>query len=218
MQCRLGENEGFLWRSWLDVIYDGKMLLGLTGNIATGKSTVFDYLTSRSYILGFDADAVVHELYRCDAVRDELVSCFGEGILGSDQKPCRQKLRALLLSQPDAKPQLEKVFHERVREKYQEKVDSLQSGQWLVADIPLLYETEKLYLFEHVVVVACSKMMQIKRFRERSKLDRDSITKMMNLQDALSQKMVRADFVLWNEGSLSQLHKQIDTLVLHLFT
>lgn len=193
------------------------MIIGLTGNIATGKSTVYRELVSLRHVVGFDADAVVHELYLHEEVVCELVSAFGSDIFNASGEVCRNKLRERFLTVSDARLLLEDIFHPRVRSEYGSLVQAIKPSEHLIADIPLLFEKELPYVFDKVIVVTCSAETQLKRLMVRSGLDRSVAREMINKQVALSEKVAKADYVLWNEGCPEQLQRQIKTLVHHLF-
>jgi len=123
------------------------MQLGLTGNIATGKSTVFRLLSKRNDFLGFDADAVVHRLYGQSTVVDRLIAEFS----------------CCILDESGALVYME----------YQKSLSELQPNQVMLADIPLLFEKESPYDFDYTVTVACSTDLQLSRLIARSNLDKD---------------------------------------------
>ncbi len=193
------------------------MQLGLTGNIATGKSTVFKHLLSLEGVVGFDADAVVHQLYRTDEVKQELMSAFGEQIVRAEGEVDRAVLRQLFLSQDGVREQLEAIFHPKVHAEYEQLTSQKSEGQVLVADIPLLFEKQVPYEFDKTIVVACGATVQLERLQSRSGLDRETAQAMINKQVALSSKIDKADHVIWNNGDLAMLQRQIDSLVYHIF-
>lgn len=194
------------------------MLIGLTGNIATGKSTVFQEFLNREKIIGFNADEVVSDLYKTENVISSLTDSLGTEILTKSGEIDRRKVRTLFLSDLSVRPLLENLFHPMVRSRYEELCQSLQSDQSLIAEIPLLFEKEMPYEFETTIVVACSPETQLQRLLKRSKLDRNTAEKMIKKQVALERKVSMSDYVLWNEGGLPQLQRQINTLNHHLFT
>lgn len=193
------------------------MQLGLTGSIATGKSTVYERMLKDPRLVGFDADAVVHHLYAQREVIEQLADIFGGAILSPDGTANRDRLRELFLKDSGVKGQLEEIFHPRVRRAYQTLLAQVRSDQIILADIPLLLERNVPYEFDGVVVVACSSQTQLLRLKARSSLDTETARELINMQIALTSKIDKADYVLWNEGSPLQLQRQIDTLVHHLF-
>ena len=148
---------------------------------------------------------------------EALIERFGECIRLDDGNVSRSVLRSLFLNNPDAKRGLEEVFHHRVRARYDSFVGGKKNDQIAVADIPLLYETGNNYGFDKVIVVACRAETQLLRLKERSSLDTETAKDMISQQLPIADKIKQADFVLWNEGSPTQLNLQIDTLTHHLF-
>ncbi len=193
------------------------MQLGLTGNIATGKSTVYALLMEREDTVGFDADAVVHALYDTAEVQEELMARLGPQILQADGTVCRGQIREAFLRDQTVRPFLEDVFHPRVHTQYSQLLGALPADKVLVADIPLLYEKETPYEFDAVVTVACSADLQLSRLMSRSALDKATALKMIKKQVALSYKILQADHVIWNNGGVDQLRNQLDLLVHHIF-
>jgi len=193
------------------------MQLGLTGNIATGKSTVFRLLSKRNDFLGFDADAVVHRLYGQSTVVDRLIAEFSCCILDESGVVDRSQIRKLFLADESVRGRLEAIFHPLVYMEYQKSLSELQPNQVMLADIPLLFEKESPYDFDYTVTVACSTDLQLSRLIARSNLDKDVALKMINKQVALSYKMRQSDCVLWNNGSLDLLQRQLNLLVHRIF-
>ena len=107
------------------------MHIGLTGNIATGKSTVFRLLTEREGVVGFDADLVVHDLYQRKSVVDQLVSHLGSGILDEQGAVSRVNVRNLFLEDKKVRGLLESIFHPLVYEEYLMLSSNLSSGSIL---------------------------------------------------------------------------------------
>jgi len=193
------------------------MHIGLTGNISTGKSTVYNILCQREDVLGFDADKVVHSLYSDSDVVDTLIAEFGSSIRGDDNLISRHKLRNLFLKDSSVRGVLESVFHPRVHQEYLETFDRLEQGQSLLADIPLLFEKETPYKFDKVITVACSADIQLSRLMSRSNLDKDIASAMIEKQVALSDKMRQSDIVIWNNAGLDLLQNQINLLEEYIF-
>ncbi len=192
------------------------MKIGLTGNIATGKSLCYEIMTQHEKVVGFDADAEVQRLYKEPHVIEELVLALGDGILNVQGELERSRIRELFLRKPEVKKLLEDIFHPKVQASYEANVCSLDKGKVLLADIPLLYETNR-YHFDKVIVVGCSSQTQLLRLQKRSGFDKTTARDLACKQMCLYEKMHYADVVLWNEGNKDQLRRQIETLCNHLF-
>lgn len=194
------------------------MTIGLTGGIAAGKSAVRKLLESSTGAEFFDADQCVHELLESDqAVATGIAQALGAQYLRPlDGRPDRAALRELVFSQPEARRKLETLLHPAVRARWQaQRRNCLASGRDYVADIPLIYETAAEESFDCIVVVACSGVIQMERLRKRG-LSAQTAQGMLASQLPLMQKMSRASFVVWNDGSLAALARQIKLLVQQL--
>lgn len=182
------------------------MLIGLTGGIATGKST-FAGLIRRFFDLQFfDADASVHDLLdNSDLVKSSIRSTFGPEAFNSDGSVNKSFLRNLIYADSNAKKNLENLLHPLVKESWMRmsEATNVTKGTFF-ADIPLLFETGSSEYFDAVIVVACSETLQRDRMKQRgvsSKLQ----TKMLSSQMPLEEKVHLADHVVWNDGSLENL-------------
>lgn len=194
------------------------MIIGLTGGIAAGKSTVRQLLASRGSMRVFDADAVVRRLLAGEpgvaaAIRDGL----GPEFLGSDGKPDRARLRGAIYADKQARHQLEDVLHPLVRDEWLAlRKGALAAEDNMLADIPLLYETGAESFFDVVMVVGCSPGTQFARLRARG-IDPELAEAMLASQWPMGQKVHRADLVIWNDGSLAALGRQTELLFNQLF-
>jgi dephospho-CoA kinase len=194
------------------------MIIGLTGGIAAGKSTVRELLAARTALQTFDADACVRRLLDGDEqVIREIRDRFGPDFINADGKPDRIRLRELIYTDPSARRRLEEVLHPRVRRQWQELREAcLAKNRHLLADIPLLFETGAESYFEAVVVVACSPATQLSRLETRG-IGRGMAEAMLASQWPIGQKIEKADFVIWNDGSLAALRRQTELLSNQLF-
>lgn len=195
------------------------MTLGLTGNIGAGKSTVRQHLSARPNLETFDADACVHRLLASQPqVASEIRTRFGPEFLNADNTPNRDALREHVFRNPEARHTLEAILHPMVRAEWQaQAARSNAAGRHFLADIPLLYETDSEASFDAVVVVACSPEIQWIRLLARG-LAPETAQAMLASQLPIGQKIARASFVLWNDGSLPALHRQTDLVANLIFS
>ena len=194
------------------------MTVGLTGCIAAGKSTVRQAIADACRIEVFDADACVHRLLENDgsvwtAVRRE----FGDSYLQVDGRPDRKALRDLVFRHAAARRKLEAILHPLVRAEWLARLEECRAKDiHFLADIPLLYETGAEDLFDAIVVVACSEKAQLDRLRTRG-IDLDMAQAMLASQLPVGQKVSRATFVIWNDGSVGALGRQTELVANQLF-
>ncbi len=192
--------------------------IGITGGIATGKSAFVRAL--RGLLPGatfFDADTAAHELTAHDAdARALIAEAFGSDIYSPAGDLKRAELRAIVFADAEKKRALEQILHPRIRRQWAAEAElRRRSTELFLADIPLLYETGGEALCDHVVVVACSPRVQLERLMARSSLDRAAAEQMIAAQMPLNTKIARADYLVWNNGTLAVLREQAETLAAH---
>lgn len=193
-------------------------MLGITGGIATGKSTLTRALARRLSSEIFDADRTAHELLSTDlTVRAEIEESFGPGIYDSEGRPDRRLLRALVFADDRLRCRLEAILHPAIRARWLALARRRREiGGWLVVDIPLLYETAAEASFDRVVVAACSPGTQRRRLSAERGLDSAMALKIITAQLDLSLKIRRADHVVWTDSTLSRLEDQSELLAASL--
>ncbi|KOP29949.1 dephospho-CoA kinase [Exiguobacterium acetylicum] len=186
------------------------MRVGLTGSIATGKSTVSSYLKQKG-IAVIDADLVAREVVEpggraYDAVKQAFPEAFEEGLL------VRPKLGQIIFQDSEKRQQLNQLMHPSIRQQMLDEADAYErSGHALIVfDIPLLLEGDWRNLFERVVVVYCPEDMQLRRLMQRNDLSETEAYARIHAQLSIEQKKELADDVLFNDGSLDSLYHQID--------
>ncbi|PYK18133.1 MAG: dephospho-CoA kinase [Verrucomicrobia bacterium] len=189
--------------------------IGITGGISTGKSTFCDCL--REIVPAakfFDADLAAHSLAELPEVKQEILGQFGDGVFSPDGDLNRAKLRAIVFVEAAKRRALEQILHPRIRRQWMaEAKKHRNSPDFFFADIPLLYETGGETLCERVVVVACSRNVQLDRLAKRKSLEGSEAEQMINSQMHLEEKIKRADHVVWNNDDRVTLLEQAKELV-----
>jgi dephospho-CoA kinase len=185
-------------------------VIGITGGISTGKSTFSRRLQELTGARLFDADRAVRQLTDGDEeVQRLLRERFGIEIFSANGDLNRGALRAIVFADSEKKRALEQILHPRIRQQWSTAAEeSRQSGQLFLADIPLLYETQGELLCDRVVVVACAQDIQRQRLISRTHLTPSAALAMIDSQMPLSEKISRADHVVWNNGPVSVLEAQ----------
>ncbi|MGI8821345.1 MAG: dephospho-CoA kinase, partial [Chthoniobacterales bacterium] len=163
----------------------------------------------------FDADHAARELAETDPeARTEIAAAFGPEIYSREGHLNRAALRAIVFADPEKKRALEQILHPRIRRQWSVAAESRrQSTELFFADIPLLYETGGETLCDCVVVVACSRIVQLQRLMARSSLSEIAAQQIIAAQWPLAEKLARADYVVWNNGPRDMLAAQTETLV-----
>ncbi len=189
--------------------------VALTGGIATGKSYVRGAIERRG-VPAIDADRIVHELLRGDgAVVAEVTARFGRGVLAPDGGIERRALGRLVFSDGGARAALEAIIHPRVYERitgWTAKQEAAGAA-WVLADIPLLFETGRQGAFDLVVVVACGPDEQLRRLVAREGMDEAAARARLAAQWPLADKVRLADYVIRTDGSFAETDRQVDALV-----
>jgi dephospho-CoA kinase len=189
--------------------------IGITGGISTGKSTFCGCL--REIVPAakfFDADLAARSLAELPEVKREVLSQFGSGVFSPTGDLNRAKLRAIVFGSATKRRALEQILHPRIRRQWMAQAERHRdSPDFFFADIPLLYETGGETWCERVVVVACSRSVQLDRLAKRISLKDSEAEQMINSQMALEEKIKRADHVVWNNGDRATLMEQAKSLV-----
>ena len=188
-------------------------VIGVTGGIGSGKSTFSKMLADHLGARLFDADSAARELLESDpAVRQEITTELFAEAYTPDGKPDRAAIRRLVFHDPAAKARLESILHPRIRERWtQLAAECRQDATPLVVEIPLLFETGAEHFFDRIVTVACSHETQLARTAARG-LPRDEAESIIRSQLPLERKTSLAHFVVWNDGSLTNLENQASEL------
>ena len=185
-------------------------LIGLTGGIATGKTTVSDYLRDRYQLPILDADIYAKEAVEIGSpILKKIVQRYGSNIQLENGALNRTKLGDIIFNDGVEKNWLESQIHPYVRKRFQEEIDSLNNPV-LVLSIPLLIEANLTHFVTEIWVVYCPYEQQIKRLTQRNNLTEAQAISRIENQFSLAQKITKADFVLDNSDDLAKLYSQID--------
>ncbi|MEL6854013.1 MAG: dephospho-CoA kinase [Cyanobacteria bacterium J06607_13] len=191
-----------------------RRIIGLTGGIATGKSTVSNYLAERYRLPVLDADVYARQaVEKGSDILSAIARRYGQRILLADGSLNRTALGNIVFQDPAEKKWLEQQIHPFVRAKFQTESDVLSSHETLVYSIPLLFEAKLTHLVTEIWVVACSPSQQLQRLIARNNLSESQAQERVNAQMDLQEKCALADCVLDNSGTKEALFEQIDELM-----
>ena len=192
-------------------------IIGLTGGIASGKSTVTSYLKEKGYPV-IDADRVVRDLQAPGgALYRVLVDHFGNGILTENGELDRVALGQRIFSDPSERDWSNRVQGQLIREALADARDRQAAQSCLFfMDIPLLIEQHYEEWFEAVWLVAVSKETQFKRLMKRNHLSERQAKERIAAQMPLDEKRAHADLLLDNNGDLTALYAQLDAALKQL--
>lgn len=189
------------------------MIIGLTGSIASGKSTVAEMLKELQLPI-VDADLVARVVVEPGTeTLKNIVEAFGESVLLDDGTLDRPKLGNIIFHEPAARKTLNDIIHPAIRREMLRQRDELlkHGARFVVMDIPLLFESHLQHFVEKILVVSVTEETQLRRLMERNNLSEKEAKARISSQLPLSEKEKGADAVIYNNESLEstseQLHK-----------
>ena len=190
-------------------------LVGLTGGIASGKSTVAEILERQGAAI-INADVLAREVVEPGhQAWTEIVNTFGTAVLQPDRTLDRQKLRAIIFDDADARKKLESIIHPQVRALAEQRIREHAAAGYavIVYEVPLLFEGNLQEWLRPVILVACDVDTQRNRLQSRDNLSAAQAQKHIDAQMSLEEKRRLADYVIENNGSLEDLERQVQAVL-----
>ncbi len=187
------------------------MIVGLTGGIATGKSTVSQRLQQLGYVV-IDSDQIARQVVEPgQSALEQIVAHFGQGILLPDGRLDRAALGKIVFNDPIERKVLEAITHPAIFvEKERQIKEALSHGHEIIfLDVPLLIETNLYKTVDKVLLVYTSEQIQLHRLMERDRLSMHEAMKRIRAQMPIDEKRPYADFIIDNSGSKEQLEAQV---------
>lgn len=190
-----------------------RLILGVTGNIASGKSETARLLQNKGCAL-VDADAVAHELYGYDrALVQQIGAEFGQDVVWSNGTLNRAKLGSLVFGRPEAMAALNRIVHPVLIGAIRDRIRSnLRIMNRVVLDAALIIELGFATEVDYLVLVSASVKVRLARLMERSNLTEDEAMRRIESQIPEESKLQHADFVIKNETTKDYLREQVDAL------
>ena len=192
-------------------------IVGLTGGIGSGKSTVADLFAARGAAI-VDTDAIAHELTRANgAAMPEIVAAFGPSVLAADGSLNRAAMRLRVFSDPSAKKRLEEILHPMIRRESDSRCQAARlaaaGASYAVLVVPLLVESNAYReRVDRILVVGCDEDWQLVRVMARSALSTEEVRAIMATQATRAERLSVADDVVRNNAGLDELTRQVDEL------
>ena len=185
-------------------------IIGITGGIASGKSTVTEFLRRQGYQV-IDADQVVHELQESGGrLYQALLSAFGPAILQEDGRLNRPKLGAMIFGNPELLDQSSQIQNQIIREELAGRRDLLAEKEDIFfMDLPLLFELGYESWFDQIWLVDVTEETQLSRLMTRNALSQEEAEKRIAAQLSLQEKRNRADVLIDNNGPLELTQEQL---------
>ena len=190
------------------------IIVGLTGSVGTGKSTVTNFFRELgAYII--DWDELAREVIRPHLKAwKEIVEYFGKNFLNEDLTINRQKLAEMVFSDKEKVAKLNQIVHPEVfkeDERITNEIKNLDPDALIIKDIPLLFEVAHPIFVDKIVVVSASEQTQLRRLEEKG-MSREDAQSRIKSQLPLEEKTESADFVINNDGPLEETKNQVEEI------
>ena len=190
------------------------MIIGITGSIACGKSTVSNYLKSKGNIV-IDADKIGHEALDDDYVKEKLILAFGNEIL-DDNKINRQKLGELVFGNSSNLNVLNSIIHPEIRKKILQKIDKNNDKEFIFIDVALLFEAKFDDLVDKIIVVYVDKNTQLTRLMKRNSISKKEALSRIVSQMSPIEKAKLGDYTVNNNLDVINTYEQVDKVLSEL--
>ncbi|MEX2367688.1 MAG: dephospho-CoA kinase [Pseudohongiellaceae bacterium] len=188
-----------------------RYIVGLTGGIASGKSTVADIFASHGIEI-IDADVIARELVaRGTASLGKITEYFGADILTDSGELDRNRLKNIIFNDSEAKLWLEGLLHPLIRQEIDKKIRSARSD-YVILVVPLLLESGQYEFVNRVLVVDAPEELQITRTMQRDGISRDAARKIIGAQMPGTKRLALADDIIQNHQSLAKLKQEVSKL------
>lgn len=188
--------------------------IALTGNIASGKSTVQGILEKKGYKV-FDTDDAAHILLDTIPEIREVFKCYD--IFNSDGLINRGKLGRIVFSAPELKKKLENIMHPAIKNKILEFFEQNKSERAVFVGIPLLFESDMRDIFDKAVLIYTDDFTRKERLILRNNYSPEYAAARMEAQMPQDEKKLLCDDIIFNNGSLSDLEKSVDECLERIF-
>lgn len=190
-----------------------KRLIGLTGGIATGKTTVSNYLAEQYKLPVLDADIYAREAVEKNSpILQTIFDRYGDKLKLSTGDLDRPALGEIIFNDAREKQWLESQIHPFVRDRFTQELQNIV-GDTIVLSIPLLFEANLTSLVTEIWVVTCDRASQIDRLQRRNGLEPQQAEARIDSQLPVAEKAALADLVLTNDAGLAELYAQIDLAI-----
>ena len=191
------------------------MVIGLTGGIGTGKSTVSQILKDRGFPV-IDLDVISHEVIEFSSVVEKIVQNFGREVLDEDEAGnctiSREKLGKIIFANKEKRLALNSIMHPEILKVMHKKILECKSekNKIIFVEVQLLFEVQWEKEFDYILLVATKRDMQVRRVLERDKRSEEEAWNIINSQMSLDEKREKSDFVIENDGNMDDLNKKVD--------
>ena len=203
------------------------MVIGLTGGIGTGKSTVSQILREKKFPV-IDLDTISHEVIKIPKVIEKIVENFGKEVLENSGnfenennviQISREKLGKIIFENKEKRLLLNSIMHPEILHTMREQISKYKKNNKIIfVEIQLLFEVQWEKEFDYILLISAKKSTQIRRILERDKRSEIDALNIINSQLSLDEKKKRSDFVIENDGNIEELKEKIDKFLEYLET
>ncbi|MCQ0050232.1 MULTISPECIES: dephospho-CoA kinase [Pediococcus] len=183
-------------------------ILGLTGGIAMGKSTISNFLRDKGIPI-VDADEIAHAVLEFKAVKVQLVKAFGTPILNEQKQVDRKQLGKIVFGESKKLGELNQIVQPVIRQEIIRQLKSFTTEPVVVLDAPVLFEQGYETLVDCIMVVSTTPAEQLRRLMERDHLTREDAQKRIDAQMPIGIKQKKADVTIDSSGSIEATQKQV---------
>jgi dephospho-CoA kinase len=183
-------------------------ILGLTGGIAMGKSTISNFLRDKGIPI-LDADEIAHAVLEFKAVKVQLVKAFGTPILNEQKQVDRKQLGKIVFGESKKLGELNQIVQPVIRQEIIRQLKSFTTESVVVLDAPVLFEQGYETLVDCIMVVSTTPAEQLRRLMERDHLTREDAQKRIDAQMPIEIKQKKADVTIDSSGSIEATQKQV---------
>ncbi|EJP19156.1 dephospho-CoA kinase [Peptostreptococcaceae bacterium AS15] len=196
---------------------DNMKIVGITGLIASGKSTLSSYLKTFGYKI-VDADTISRDITKKDKIGyEKVVEKFGKDILSSNGEIDRAKLSNIVFNDKNALKKLNDTLHPLIFQEIDRQLDSYKVEKIVFLDAPLLFETKLNEKCDEVILVVCDEEVQISRIQLRDNKDYDSAKKVIDSQIGKKFKIENSDYIIDNNCDIERFYLKAD-LIMRILT
>ena len=191
-----------------------KVVIGLTGGIGTGKSTVSQILKEKKFPV-IDLDIISHEVIKFPKVVEKIVENFGKEVLEYTNTGnwiiSREKLGRVIFGNREKRLILNSIMHPEILHIMREKIlECKKENKIIFVEIQLLFEVQWEKEFDYILLVSAEKETQIKRILARDQRSKEEALSIINSQMSLNEKKKRSDYVIENDGNIQDLERKVD--------
>ncbi|MGL4911358.1 MAG: dephospho-CoA kinase [Romboutsia sp.] len=193
------------------------LILGLTGNIGCGKSSLSDIFKENNIEI-IDADIIARQIFEDKEVLESVFEQFGYEIKNAEGNLNRKALGAIVFNDDKKLIELNNLTHPSIRNKILNRIkDAKNKGEKIVViDAALIVESQYLEIIDKLLIVTCNMNEQIKRIKERDKCNKEEAISRIKSQMNQSEKVKFADYVIDNSGNLEQLKLKANNFIMYM--